>query len=82
MAARRQLEPGAYRTVLINRRRLLRMRLALGRELDRQLDQRRTRLLDLDRDGKTEVRERLLLLALARHTDWQRERQLELAAER
>ena len=36
LAARREVEPGRYRTVLISRRRLERMKAAVGREIARQ----------------------------------------------
>lgn len=38
MAARRELEPGRFKTVVINRERLARMKLALGHELVRERD--------------------------------------------
>jgi len=48
LAARRELEPGKFQTVLITRSRLQRMKEAIGREIESQ------RELEIERGGKTQ----------------------------
>jgi len=73
LAARRELEPGKFQTVLITRGRLQRMKEAIGREIERQ------RGLEVGRGEKTTPR-RLSPMAATRHLDnhaverWRRQR--------
>ena len=56
MAARREAEPGRFKTVVINRERLGRMKLALGRELVRQREggPAKLRLIDFGLEAPAE----------------------------